>query len=84
MGMNGLWITNLLKIMTNITQLDTMKGQFRWRDREGICPNPYDLGTITNFAVLFEGHLWTFWWPSKIVPKCDGASYPMQAPIEDE
>ena len=53
LGMNGLWISNLASLIKNITQLDTMKGQFLWRDKYNIAPNPFNLGTITNYSVIF-------------------------------
>ena len=42
------------------------------------------LGAITNFANVFEGELWTFWWPTAMVPKYDGVKYPMIPPITDQ
>ena len=35
-------------------------------------------------ATVFEGELWTFWWPSAIVPRYDGVRYPMIPPITEE
>ena len=59
-----------------------MKGTFKCNDFQKLFPNPYDLGVLTNFATVFEGHLWDFWWPTAIVPKADGTQFPMVSPVD--
>ena len=53
-------------------------------DKEGFFPNPYDPGLFTNFATVFEGEAWTFWLPTRHVPRFDGVKYPMVPPINDK
>ena len=47
----------------NITQLEMMKGHFKFSDKQGQNPNPYDLGYFTNLNYIFESNNWTFWLP---------------------
>lgn len=63
-SMNGLAISNLLLVSKNITQLDMLKGQFRYNDKHKNFPNPYDLGVLSNFNSVFNGDYWLFWWPT--------------------
>ena len=62
--MNGLAISNLLLVSKNITQLDMLKGQFRYNDKHKTHPNPFDLGVFSNFNSVFNGDYWLFWWPT--------------------
>jgi hypothetical protein len=41
-----------------------MKGIFFLNDRHQTHPNPYDLGYLTNWNIVFGGNYWLFWWPS--------------------
>ena len=84
LSMLGLFLSNLYSIAKNITRIDLMKGTFKFNDKEGVHPNPFHLWAITNFANVFEGELWTFWWPTAMVPKYDGVIYPMIPPITDQ
>lgn len=84
LSMLGLALTNLYTLTANITRIDMMKGTFRLSDKEGFYPNPYNLGPFTNYATVFEGELWTFWWPSALIPRYDGVRYPMIPPITEE
>lgn len=63
-SMNGLAFSNLLLVSKNITQLEMLKGHFRWSDKHGTHPNPYDLGALSNFNSVFDGNYWLFWWPT--------------------
>ena len=47
----------------NITQLEMMKGHFKFSDKQGQNPNPYDLGCFTNLNYIFGSNNWTFWLP---------------------
>ena len=49
-----------------------LKGHFRWKDKHGTHPNPYDLGCLTNFNIIFHGNYWLFWWPTETVFDHDG------------
>lgn len=55
LSMLGLTISNLYTISKNITRIEMMKGIFRLSDPEGLFPNPYDLGCLTNYSTIFEG-----------------------------
>lgn len=83
LSMLGLTISNLVTLTKNITRIDMMKGTFRFSDKEGFYPNPFNLGAITNYANIFEGQLWTFWWPTEIIARYDGVRFPMVPPITD-
>lgn len=82
--MLGLTFSNLAALTKNITRIDLMKGTFKYTDKEGTHPNPFDLGLFTNYANVFEGEIWTFWWPSEQIPRNDAVRYPMIQPITDE
>jgi hypothetical protein len=55
LSMLGLTISNLVTLMKNITRIDMMKGTFKFSDKEGFYPNPFNLGTLTNYSNIFEG-----------------------------
>ena len=76
--MNGLWISNLIMACKNITQLDLLKGNFRFQDKHGTHPNPFDLGPFSNINSVFNGDYWAFWWPSEITHYNDGTQFPMK------
>ena len=80
-AMLGLGFTSLAYVGKNITKIDLMKGTFRFNDKRGFLHNPYDLGWITNFATVFEGNLWDFWWPSSMIPRADGLRFQMVPPV---
>ena len=73
----GLTLNALLFQSRNVTYVELMKGTFKYTDSDGVCPNPYDLGFLTNFATIYEGEQWTFWLPTTHVPFNDGTKYPM-------
>lgn len=77
MAMLGLCFTNIALTSKNITHIDALKGNFRFSDPHRLFPNPFDLGAFSNFASLFEGQQWTFWWPSEIVARADGLRFPL-------
>ncbi len=56
---------------------------FVFNDKQGLYPNPYDLGPLTNYNTLMEGEAWTFWFPSMTIPRFDGTKYPMIPSISD-
>jgi len=45
--------SNCLMLGHNITRIDLMKGIFKFNDKSGMSPNPYNLGIITNYAYFF-------------------------------
>ena len=51
----SLFFGNLFTLTKNITKIDMLKGTFIVFDKEGMNPNPYDLGFLTNYALIFEG-----------------------------
>ncbi len=51
----GLSLTALQLIANNVTYIDMLKGIFMVPDKNGLFPNPYDLGTLSNFNTIFEG-----------------------------
>jgi len=51
--MLGLVFMSLASTAKNITKIDLLKGTFRLNDVKNMCPNPYDLGLISNFTSLF-------------------------------
>lgn len=53
LSMLGLTFSNLYSITKNVTRIDMMKGAFLLNDKEGTHPNPFDLGTLTNYSTLF-------------------------------
>jgi len=53
MSMLGLFLTNLAFTAKNMTHIDALKGTFTFRDTKGLFPNPFDLGIITNYSMLF-------------------------------
>ena len=71
-NMNGLFISNLILACKNFTQLDIIKGSFKFIDSKGIYPNPYNLGVFSNYNSIFDGDYWLFWWPSEILTSNDG------------
>lgn len=71
-------------IARNVTKIDLMKGTFQFSKAKFSNPNPYDLGTITNFSTVFEGHLWSWWWPSRMIPRADGTRFPMVPPVSNQ
>lgn len=71
-SMNGLWISNLTMACKNITQLDLIKGNFKFQDKTGVFPNPFDIGAYSNINSIFNGDIWLFWWPSATVHYNDG------------
>ena len=56
LAMLGLTFTCLAFTARNITKIDVMKGKFSLKYNEE-KPNPFDLGILSNFATVFEGHL---------------------------
>lgn len=82
LAMLGLAFSSLVYVAKNITKIDLMKGTFRMNDPKRLHPNPFDLGKITNFATVFEGQAWTWWLPSRIIPKTDGTRFPMVPPVK--
>jgi hypothetical protein len=63
LSMCGLSISNIAMASKNITQLEMMKGHFKFSDKHGLNPNPYDLGCFTNLNYIFGSDNWTFWLP---------------------
>jgi len=55
LGLLSLFFGNLYILTKNVTKIDLLKGDFMLQDREGMHPNPFDLGFLTNYAVIFEG-----------------------------
>lgn len=55
-----------------------MKGMFRFNDKHGSFPNPFDLGLFTNLNTIFGGDYWLFWFPTEIKSDCDFTEYPMR------
>jgi hypothetical protein len=53
LSMIGLTISNLVMIGKNITQIDMLKGNFKFSDHSGTHPNPFDLGFLTNINLIF-------------------------------
>lgn len=84
LAMLGLAITCISYAAKNMTKIDEIKGKFKLRDRKKEYPNPYDLGIISNFATIFEGEIWTWWWPSAKIPKADGMRFPMIPPVRTQ
>jgi len=85
LAMLGLAWTCILYTARNVTKLDLMKGTFTIKKKlSHEKPNPFDLGMLTNFSLVFEEQLWTFWWPSGVVPRNDGTSFPMRPPVSTE
>lgn len=41
-----------------------LKGHFRFNDKHGLHPNPYDLGFFTNLNTVFDSDKWLFWYPT--------------------
>ena len=83
LAMLGLALTSFAYIARNITKIDIIKGKFSLR-RNSEQPNPFDLGVISNFSSVFEGHLWSCWWPSRMVPSADGTKFPLIPPVNSE
>lgn len=79
----GLTLSGVQFFWKNITYIDLLKGTFVFNDKQGLYPNPYDLGPLTNYSTLMEGEAWTFWFPSMTIPRSDGTKYPMIPPISD-
>ena len=71
-NMNGLFYSNLVLSTKNFTQMDIIKGSFKFMDAKGVYPNPFNLGLLSNFNSIFEGDYWLFWWPSEIPSLHDG------------
>ena len=71
-SMNGLFVSNVMLVYKNITQLDMLKGLLRFQDKHGTHPNPFDLGCLTNFNTVFFGAYWLFWWPTTTINDHDG------------
>lgn len=53
LSMIGLGVSNLIMAAKNLTRMDLLKGSFRFIDKDGTSPNPFDLGVITNLSTLF-------------------------------
>jgi hypothetical protein len=51
--MGGLAISNIILAGKNMTQLEMLKGHFKFIDKHGLNPNPYDLGFLTNLNNIF-------------------------------
>lgn len=51
---------------------------FRFNDKHGSFPNPFDLGLFTNLNTIFGGDYWLFWFPTEIKSDCDFTEYPMR------
>lgn len=81
--MVGLAVSNLISLAKNITHIDLLKGTFVMWDKQGLNPNPYDLGTLTNLSNFFEAEKWTFWWPSALIPRADGTVFYMIPPVTE-
>ncbi len=79
----GLTLSGVQFFWKNITYIDLLKGTFVFNDKQGLYPNPYDLGPLTNYNTLMEGEAWTFWFPSMTIPRFDGTKYPMIPSISD-
>jgi hypothetical protein len=54
-----------------------MKGTFKFISKNNEKPNPYDLGVVANFSTVLEGESWTWWFPTKTIPRADGTRFPM-------
>lgn len=52
-AMLGLFFMSIAYIARNVTKIDLMKGTFQFTRGKLANPNPYDLGTTTNFATVF-------------------------------
>lgn len=52
-AMLGLCSISLIYTANNVTKIDLLKGTFRLKDPQNLRPNPYDLGTISNFSDVF-------------------------------
>ena len=63
-NMNALFISNLILATKNFTQMDIIKGSFKFMDSKGTYPNPFNLGLYSNYNSIFSGDYWFFWWPS--------------------
>jgi hypothetical protein len=72
LSMLGLAISNIYMAGVNMTRMDLLKGSFKFNDRHGTHPNPYNLGFFANIASVFEGNKWLFWWPTETVTYNDG------------
>ena len=51
----GLTLNAALFLLKNVTYVELLKGMFKWSDKDGLMPNPYDLGFISNYASVFGG-----------------------------
>lgn len=80
-AMLGLFVMTIGYIAKNVTKIDLLKGTFQFRSGKLNNPNPFDLGALSNFATVFEGHLWSWWWPSPMIPRADGTRFPMVPPV---
>lgn len=83
-AMLGLCVISLVYTSRNVTKIDLLKGTFRLKDTQNPCPNPYDLGTVSNFADVFEGSAWTWWLPTTMIGKADALRFPMVPPVKRE
>ena len=52
-AMLGLCMISLVYTAHNVTKIDLLKGTFKLKDKQNLSPNPYDIGTISNFSDLF-------------------------------
>ena len=69
-------MNNLIMLTRNITFVDMLKGHYKFSDKSGMFPNPFNLGLISNFYSIFKGHSWSWFWPEKIIHETDGTSFP--------
>lgn len=53
--MLGLTLSTVQFFWKNLTYIELLKGIFNLNDKEGLNPNPFDLGFLSNFATIFEG-----------------------------
>lgn len=83
-NMNGLFISTLILALKNFTQMDIIKGSFKFIDSQGTYPNPFNLGLFSNYNSIFNGDYWLFWWPSEIITLSDGSDFPMIPAVTSE